>query len=225
MVDRKLNDWLPGKFQMFSLNKLLHGWPLPTWGSPPCRLALVSDQVGSHRSHCSSAYKKKRKRDRTTLKSIVFKFMILLNILCDTVADPAARCGGGGKKHEIYVVALISHLFMTYFYRAVGGGSSGPSTPLSPRSFVAESTHAWWKGVLCMAGGAYMADGMCGGGGVCVVEGGMWHRGMHGRGRAWQGACMAGGVRGRGRAWQGACMAGSMCCKRDDRCSGRYASY
>ena len=46
VVDRKLNYWLPGKFKMFSLNKLLHGWLLPTWGSPPCRLALISD-------HCS----------------------------------------------------------------------------------------------------------------------------------------------------------------------------
>ena len=55
MVDRKLNDWLPGKFKMFSLNKLLHGWLLPTWGSPPCRLALVSDRAGSRRSLRSSA--------------------------------------------------------------------------------------------------------------------------------------------------------------------------
>ena len=31
---------------------------------------------------------------------------------------------------------------------------------------------------------------------------------MHGRGHAWQGACMAGGMHGRGHAWQGACMVG-----------------
>ena len=39
---------------------------------------------------------------------------------------------------------------------------------------------------------------------------------MHGRGHAWQGACMMGGMHGkgacmaRGHAWQGACMAGGM---------------
>ena len=32
--------------------------------------------------------------------------------------------------------------------------------------------------------------------------------GMHGRGCAWQGACMAGGMHGRGHAWWGVCMAG-----------------
>ena len=48
-----------------------------------------------------------------------------------------------------------------------------------------------------MAGGHAWTGGMRGGGG------------MHGRGHAWQGACMAGGVCGRegGRAWQGACVA------------------
>ena len=69
MVDRKLNDWLPGKFKMFSLNKLLHGWSLPTWDSPPCRLALVSDRlIGRDLTALPArlpAYKKKLKRDRT----------------------------------------------------------------------------------------------------------------------------------------------------------------
>ena len=69
VVDRKLNEWLPGKFKMFSLNKLLHGWSLPTWGSPPCRLALVSDRLmGQDLAALPArlpAYKKKLKRDRT----------------------------------------------------------------------------------------------------------------------------------------------------------------
>ena len=36
-----------------------------------------------------------------------------------TVADAAT---GGGKKHEIYVAALVAIFFMTYFYRAGWGG-------------------------------------------------------------------------------------------------------
>ena len=35
--------------------------------------------------------------------------------------------------------------------------------------------------------------------------------GMHGRGRAWQGACMAVACIMGGHAWQGACMVGGMC--------------
>ena len=59
-----------------------------------------------------------------------------------------------------------------------------------------------------------MAGGMHGRGhawqGACVAGGG----GMHGRGCAWQGAHVAGGMHGRGHAWQGrmrvegACMTG-----------------
>ena len=94
VIDRKLNDWLPGKFKMFSLNKLLHGWLLPTWGSSPCRLTLVSDRAGSRRSLCSSAYKK-LKRDRT--KSLKWNkpwpsrdnsIMDILDILLDILLKP-----------------------------------------------------------------------------------------------------------------------------------------
>ena len=34
--------------------------------------------------------------------------------------------------------------------------------------------------------------------------------GMHDRGHAWQGVCMAGGMYSRGHAWWGMCMAGGM---------------
>ena len=37
-----------------------------------------------------------------------------------SVADPAA--GWRPEKHEIYATAFGSHLFMTYFYMAGGGG-------------------------------------------------------------------------------------------------------
>ena len=37
-----------------------------------------------------------------------------------SVADLAARGGGGKEKHEIYAAAFSSHLFMTYFYSAKG---------------------------------------------------------------------------------------------------------
>ena len=49
--------------------------------------------------------------------------------------------------------------------------------------------------------------------------------GVHGRGTCvaggyvWQGACVAGRY-----VQQGACMVGGMCSRRDDHCSGRYAS-
>ena len=52
------------------------------------------------------------------------------------------------------------------------------------------NAHALW-GCVCMAGG-------------CA-----WHGGVHGRGCAWQVACVVGGVHGR----------------RDGHCSRRYASY
>ena len=65
---------------------------------------------------------------------------------------------------------------------------------------------------VCMAGGACMVGGVHGRGhawqGACVSGGHAWG-GMHGRGCAWQGgmhgrgACVAGG-----HAWQGACLAG-----------------
>ena len=32
------------------------------------------------------------------------------------------RQGGGGEKHEVYAAASGGHLFMTYIYRAGGGG-------------------------------------------------------------------------------------------------------
>ena len=44
--------------------------------------------------------------------------------------------------------------------------------------------------------------------------------GMHGRGHAWQGACMAGGVHGRG-----ACVVGGMHGRKNGNCSGQYESY
>ena len=58
------------------------------------------------------------------------------------------------------------------------------------------------QGGACVVGG-HVWQGVCLAGGVC--DGGhawqgrhAWQGGMHGRGRAWQGACMAGG-----HAWQG----------------------
>ena len=61
--------------------------------------------------------------------------------------------------------------------------------------------------------------GACVGGGACVIGGG-----MRGRGHAWQGTCVAGGG---GHAWLGGRCAwrGGMRDRRDDHCSGRYASY
>ena len=48
--------------------------------------------------------------------------------------------------------------------------------------------------------------------GACMAEGACMGRGMCGRGHAWWGgACVAGGMHGRGHVWQGACMAGGMC--------------
>ena len=54
--------------------------------------------------------------------------------------------------------------------------------------------------VILFTGGAYMAGGMHGGGmrGACMAEGG-----MHGRQ-----VCVAGGIHGRGHAWHGVCVAG-----------------
>ena len=46
--------------------------------------------------------------------------------------------------------------------------------------------------------------------------------GVHDRGHAWQGVCMAEV----GHAWRGgACVEGGMHARRDSHCSGRYASY
>ena len=88
---------------------------------------------------------------------------------------------------------------------------------------VVEGVHGRGGGVCgrgnSMAEGACMAGGMCGGGegacmaegvhgretckaerGVCVAgghawqRGHVWQRGVHGRGQAWQGACVARGV-------------------------------
>ena len=68
--------------------------------------------------------------------------------------------------------------------------------------------------VILFTGMACMAGGLCGG--ACEV-GDMRDGGTHGRGRVWQGACMAGE----------ACMAevGMRDSRRDSHYSGRYASY
>ena len=74
-------------------------------------------------------------------------------------------------------------------------------------------------------------------GGVCM-DGACAAGGMHGRGHAWWGMCMAGGMCGKGGVngggrvhgkgacmARGACMAGGVHGRRDGHCSGRYASY
>ena len=59
----------------------------------------------------------------------------------------------------------------------------------------------------------------------CPLGGHAWQGGMHG------GGMPGGGVHGRGHAWQGGvcsggtCMAGGVRGRKNDNCSGRYASY
>ena len=78
-----------------------------------------------------------------------------------------------------------------------------------------------------MHGGGHVCGGMHGRGcawqGMCMAEGvhGMGHgRGMHGRGVCGGGACVAGG-----HAWQGHVWWGGVLGRRDGHCSERYASY
>ena len=66
---------------------------------------------------------------------------------------------------------------------------------------------------------------MCGKG---MHGGGVHGRGMHSRGHAWQGPVWQEGMHGRGHVWQGMHGGGGgvgMCGRRDNHCSGRYASY
>ena len=89
-----------------------------------------------------------------------------------------------------------------------------------------------FMGWVCVAGGACMAGGGCvWHGGACVagvcMAGGMHDRGCMVGGVHDREACVAGGMHGRwGACIAGeACMAGGMCGRRDDHCSGWYASY
>ena len=93
-------------------------------------------------------------------------------------------------------------------------------------------------GVMCGKGGHVWQGGMCGrrgmhGGETCMVGvyvAGGCMGGVHGRGCAWQGVCMAGGVGtcvAGGPTWQEVCVAGEgdMHDRKNGYCSGRYASY
>ena len=60
-------------------------------------------------------------------------------------------------------------------------------------------------------------------GGACVEKGG---GGMRGEGRCpWQGRCVAGGIHGRGHAWQGVCMAKGDMCGRGACMAGETATF
>ena len=78
------------------------------------------------------------------------------------------------------------------------------------------------RGAVCIAGRhAWQRGDMCDRG-ACMAGGHVWWEG-----HAWQGGhVLQGGVHGRVHAWQGGvCMVGGMHGRRDDHCSGRYASY
>ena len=63
---KKSDEWVPREIQMFPLNIILHGWPLP---ADPTFTGLQTGGISppSARLH---AYKKIRKRDRTLVGPI-----------------------------------------------------------------------------------------------------------------------------------------------------------
>ena len=67
---------------------------------------------------------------------MAFDFKEILTVIIQTqpwlqhrIQRPGGGGGEGAKKHEIYVATFGGHLFMTYLYRAGGGGAWPPLHP------------------------------------------------------------------------------------------------